>query len=289
MSISIKTIRFLLVLTLPVFISTCSECSPSGVVGAVLISDKDEAELGAEFHFQLKNDADKKLEYPILNPGTNIQKQNLKAYLDSVFQSVMNSIPSKDMPDYEFTFTIIDKDVANAFAVPGGYVYIYTGIVKEMLSESELAGVIGHEIAHVTLHHYRRTATKQAMVGTILNAIAGKEAGALTELVLGSFGFLAAQYVSRDFEYEADARGTDYLFLSGRHPRGIADFFSRMDENFGYLEPVVEATSTHPLSSERVSAVDEIIKKAEDYNYSSQEQDALKYVTRFTDAKALVP
>jgi predicted Zn-dependent protease len=133
--------------------------------------------------------------------------------------------------------------------VPGGYVYIYTGIIKTMKDESELVGVLGHEISHVVWHHYRDALAKTAGMGLLLDALLGDDAGKLAQLVAGSFFQLAALKVSRSNEAEADHYGTIYTGKAGRNPLGIAKYFSRAQS----FTPAW--ISSHPDPGDRVEEV----------------------------------
>src|SRR5690606_4855623 len=96
--------------------------------GRMLVSDSDEAKLGAEFHKTLTTNDTARQEFPLFVPKTQAQVE-LQNYIIGLAQEVVAAVPAKEKPDFSFTFTLIDKDVENAFAVPGGYVYIYTGIL----------------------------------------------------------------------------------------------------------------------------------------------------------------
>jgi len=222
----------------------------------LLIKDTDEWELGEEFHSQL---LDSNHIYKVFQHNDDPDKKNLVTYINSVFQTVLNAVPMEERPDYfdNFTLTIIDDDVINAFAVPGGKIYLYTGIIKALENESELAGILGHEISHVTLHHYRKQAVEQAMVSIVINAVAGKENGALTEFIANSFLSLAAAKVSRKDELEADQYGTKYLYNSKRDPYGISSFFEREKDAPGVLVWL----SSHPNPSERVDEIKKYVSE----------------------------
>src|SRR4051812_20529326 len=94
--------------------------------GKMLVSDSDEAKLGAEFNKALTTNDTAKREMPIFVPK-NAAQADLQNYIIGLAQEIVASLPASEKPSYNFTYTLIDKDVENAFAVPGGYVYIYTG------------------------------------------------------------------------------------------------------------------------------------------------------------------
>ncbi|HKP95970.1 MAG TPA: M48 family metalloprotease [Fibrobacteria bacterium] len=232
-----------------VLLTRCS-CDFFGTTGALLISEEDEKQLGLEFDTQLR---DSTAAYPVYNPGTDPDKLLFKQYVTDLAQEILAKIPASGKPGYKFTFTIIDKDVENAFAVPGGYVYIYTGIIKKMKNEAELAGVLGHEIAHVTRHHYRDAMAKQTGLSLLLQALLGDNSSQIAQLVAGSFSTLAGLQVSQGNESEADFYGTKYIAAVNRNPLGIATFFSRFKNEGSALTWF----STHPASSTRVEDVTE--------------------------------
>jgi beta-barrel assembly-enhancing protease len=235
------------VLAAAVLLTRCS-CDLFGVAGSLFISEQDEVQLGTEFNSQLRSDPAAQKEYPIFVPKTH-DDTVLVNYVQSLAAEVYAAVPEDQKPGYPFTFTLINADVENAFAVPGGYIYIYTGIIKKMEDESELAGVIGHEIAHVTQHHYRDALAKQAGLSLLVQALVNDDAGQITQLVAGSLFNLAAMGVSRGNETEADEYGTHFLANTQRNPLGIAKFFAR----FG--DTGADWFSTHPAPDNRVETV----------------------------------
>lgn len=244
--------RLLPVLAASVLLTRCS-CDLFGAAGALFISEQDERQLGTEFNLQLRTSDSAKVEYPIFTPVTAADS-DLVSYVQELATEVYAAVPKDQKPSYPFTFTLINADVENAFAVPGGFVYIYTGIIKKMENESELAGVIGHEIAHVTQHHYRDAMAKQAGLSLLVQALVNDNSGQITQLVAGSLFGLASLGVSRSNESEADHYGTLYLGNTGRNPLGIATFFARMEGSS------LDWFSTHPAPTSRVQDVKNEVK-----------------------------
>jgi len=261
-------------------------CSTNTALDVFVLSQKEEQKLGAEFNRQLRENT---AEYPVYQTGTDPKKIAFKAYIDSVWETIIDAAkiytPNGEQIDYlnknDFTFTIIDKDIKNAFAVPGGYVYIYTGIIRDMQDESELAGVLGHELAHVQRRHYAKSQVKGAIAGNIIKAVGGEDAGALAKAVQAGFSLLAGGYISRDHERDSDEYGTNYLGTSKRNPRGIATFFARMEGGLS-----IPWLSSHPESSERVSNVN---KQVDGSTYLRPlDAEELKYKTRFEANVAVI-
>ena len=139
-----------------------------------------------------------------------------------------------ELPKEEFTFTVLDSDVINAFALPGGYVYITRGLLALADDEAELAGVMAHEIGHVTARHsaqrYSRGVLAQGgvAIGTILAGVLGGGAGA--QLAQQAGGASAQAYLagySRDQEFQADDLGVRYLARAGYDPTAMSGFLDQ--------------------------------------------------------------
>lgn len=272
MNLSIRTPWVLLPLL--VVSMSLQQCSCSEMMGALLVSEDDEQKLGAEFHRQLMAKSDS---FPVFKAGSNASRTALESYLNSSFAKAHAAIPAEDRTGYhdQFRFTIIDQDVANAFAVPGGYIYLYTGILKDVRSESELLGILGHELAHVTRHHYRDAVAQQVGVASLAEILGGSSSQ-ITQFVSGIFQSLMAMQLSQDNEFEADRYGTRYLAGTGRNPLGIADFFARMQDR----STMLQWFSTHPPSPERVQKVREQVDG--DGTLKAQATEANKYASDYT-------
>jgi predicted Zn-dependent protease len=158
-------------------------------------------------------------------------------------------------PNLEWQFTVVDSPVVNAFAIPGGYVYITRGILAYLGNEAELAGVMGHEVGHVTARHSVRQITREELaqfgygVGTVLSPALG-ELGNAAQSGLG----LVFLRFSRDDEREADRLGVEYAARAAYDPRQISNFFDVL----GRLSSAKDSEttpgflSTHPNPPERV-------------------------------------
>lgn len=274
-----KLLRFALVPAFSVILF--AQCAFFGFAGPLLVSESDEARLGAEFDAQLRTDPEARKEYPVFVANT-AARQAFQNYILNLAAEVYAKVPAKERPGYAFKFTLIDADVNNAFAVPGGYVYIYTGIVKSMKDESELAGVIGHEIAHVTRHHYRDALAKQTGMSILFQALLGNDAGQLTQVVAQTFGTLASLSVSRDNETDADGAGTRYLAATGRNPLGIAKYFERVKN------PGPQWLSTHPAPANRVETIKAQVRTNATYSALAANSAVTDYKSRFDQMTAVI-
>lgn len=168
--------------------------------------------------------------------------------------------------DLHFTFFVVRDNTINAFAAPGGYIGVNTGLITATRNESELAGVLAHEIAHVTQQHIQRAvedARKMAplaglaMIGAIL-ASQGSSGDAAPAILAGGMGAIAQRQINftRKDEAEADRIGIETLARAGFDVNGMAGFFSRMEQllrpGSGGVEPP-ELLLTHPVTSRRIS------------------------------------
>ncbi len=164
-----------------------------------------------------------------------------------------------DIPDgINFTFKVVeDDDTINAFALPGGYIYMYTGLLKAASNEAEIVGVLGHEVAHVTKRHIAKRLVAAYGASAIASIALGKNPGLLGELVAGVLanGYLLKH--SRDAERESDAVGIWYTVDAGYTPIGYVSFFTKLAES-----PSPPALiSSHPNPAERVANARKAIAK----------------------------
>lgn len=167
-----------------------------------------------------------------------------------------------DTGEQSLTFFVVDSPQINAFAMPGGYIGVNSGLIAAARSESELAGVIAHEIAHVTQRHIARRMLESEGLGMrtaamvlagILLGMQNPEAGAAATIG-GIAGSVESQLAfSRDFEREADRVGIRILAEAGFDPQGMPRFFGRLLEETRYRREPPPYLSTHPLTAERIA------------------------------------
>ena len=167
--------------------------------------------------------------------------------------------------NHEFSFFVVDNPVINAFALPGGFVGVHTGLLEATRNEDELAGVLAHEVAHVTQRHIARRIhanqrqsilTTAIMLGAILAGAAGAGGDAMQGAIAVAQGTAAQQQINftRANEYEADRVGISALAAAGFDPQGMGSFFeviSRGTQPHEYRVP--EFLRTHPVSSARIA------------------------------------
>jgi len=168
--------------------------------------------------------------------------------------------------DHEFTFFVVDNPVINAFALPGGFIGVHTGLLEATRNEDELAGVLSHEIAHVTQRHIARSIhanqrqsilSTAIMLGAVLAGVAGGASGdAMQGAIAVAQGSAAQSQINftRQNEYEADRVGISALAAAGFDPQGMGSFFEVLSRGMTPHEyRVPEFLQTHPVSSARIA------------------------------------
>ncbi len=229
--------RLLLSLILLSFISSCT--SKDGDLN--FFSTSEDVGLGSRYHAEMMNQP---TEFPLLD-----EEQYAGVY-KQVRGIVTNILASKEIlhrEEFVWEVRILDNDtILNAFCTPGGYIYVYTGLIKFLESEDQLAGVLGHEIAHADLRHSTEQMTRNYGLRLALQFLLGDGSllGAIAE-------GLAGLTFSRDDETESDLQSVRYLYDTEYDPRGVARFFEKMEAKGESLGALV-FLSTHPNPENRV-------------------------------------
>jgi len=202
-------------------------------------------------------------------------------YVNRVGQNLVRNSDAK----VPFTIKVIDSDEINAFALPGGFFYVNSGLILHADEEAELAGVMSHEIAHVAARHGTRNATKGeiAQFASIPLILLGPGGWAGYGLYQGlnlaiPIGFLK---FSRDNEREADFLGLQYMYKAGYDPNAFVSFFEKIEaEERRHPGSIPKVFSTHPPTPERVQKAQEeittILPTRDEYIVSTSEFDIVK-------------
>ncbi|MDH7604134.1 MAG: M48 family metalloprotease [Melioribacter sp.] len=232
-----------------IFISACS-------TGINIFTDNDEVNLGKQFDSEIRKNTK---EYPIYD------NQEVKEYIDkNIFREILKSPEIKKRDVYNYQIEIIKNDsILNAFALPGGYIYLYTGLLKYLDSEAALAGVIGHEIAHVERRHATQRITASYGISIILSIALGENPSQLAELAANLFSGLALLANSRANEDESDEYSIKYLSSTRFYPGAVKFFFEKLRDD-GLVSQssskIATFLSTHPDPLDRINTTENRLK-----------------------------
>lgn len=250
-----KALLFAGILGSSVLAASCGKNS----TGFNIFTIDDDKQLGLQAKQQIEADPS---QYPILDPSTH---QAAYTYINALRDDILNSGMVTHKDDFLWEVKIIaNDDIQNAFCTPGGYIYVYTGLIKYLDRKSALAGVMGHEMAHADRRHSTNQMTKQYGVQTLLDVVLGKNQNMITEIAQG----LVNLRFSRADESEADHYSVIYLCPTRYHSDGAAYFFQKII-NSGASNPP-EFLSTHPNPDNRVAQIEQY---AADGKCVSQIQD----------------
>ena len=225
---------------------------------------KDDVKLGREAAAEVEQ------QMPLL------RDDNVTSYVSDIGHRLAGAIPAElQHPEFNYTFKVVNVKEINAFALPGGPMYVNRGMIEAAKNEGEVAGVIAHELSHVALRHGTAQATKATpyevgtIAGAILGAIVGGNAGTLiaqgTQFGLGTT-FLR---YSREYEKQADLEGSQIMARAGYDPRDMANMFKTIEQQGGSGGP--QWLSDHPNPGNR-------------YAYITKEAESLRVVNARRDS-----
>ncbi len=240
-----KSLLFLLVITsLGIGMVACDKND-----NIVLFSINNDIDLGAQVSQEIENDS---MTFNLMNRS---EYPEAYQYLDAMVNEILNSGEVTYRDEFVWQVTLIDNDsTLNAFATPGGYIYVYTGLIKYLDNADDLAGVLGHEIAHADLRHTSRNLQKQYGVQILLSIVLGQDASQLEQIAGQIAGTVAGLSFSREFEEEADAESVVYLAQTQYACNGAASFFEKLEAS-GQGSGTPEFLSTHPSPANRVEDI----------------------------------
>jgi predicted Zn-dependent protease len=215
-----------------------------------ILSKSDEAQIGRAIMASIRASG-QLVEDPLINEYVNEIGHRLAAYAND--------------GEHKFTFFVVNDSSINAFALPGGFIGVHTGLLEATRSEDELAGVLAHEIAHVTQRHIARAVhanQRQSLLSTaiMLGAIVAGAAGAGGDVMQGAIAVAQGSQAqaqinfTRSNENEADRIGISALADAGFDPQGMASFFEVISRTYGSGEyKIPEFLQTHPVTSDRIA------------------------------------
>lgn len=232
--------------------------------------------------------------------GGKVPSEPCQRYVSEIGMAMKNHIDRKDYLDLPWEFTLLDSSVVNAFALPGGKIFFTRGLASQLTNEAQMAGVMGHEIGHVTAEHadQRISQASGATIGLNVIAVLAGAAGdggaaqyakaslpALkmgTQLVLLKYG--------RDEEIEADGLGMRYMVRAGYSPRGQREVMELLGKLSAGSSPP-EILSSHPPSEKRIQKIDEALNSefAHTLNNPAFKTNVERYKKEFLDPLSKLP
>lgn len=253
--IRLSFIKALLIVPFALFLNSCGD---SGGGGLNIYSAADDVKLGKQIDDQFKLDANK-AKYPMYpNPAATL-------YLQNIVDELAKSKSLNYANVFKYTIQIVnDPKTVNAFATAGGYVYVYTGLLRYCENKAELASVISHEMAHNDRRHSTQRMTKEYGIGVLASVILGDNPEQWKAMLANITKNLGILKNSRDDEFEADKYAYLYLKDTKYYPAGMQFFFDRIlaSEKSGNRPSELEMLfATHPYSQDRI---DRVIKYAND-------------------------
>ena len=225
-----------------------------------------ETELGREMAAEVEAGA-KLVRDPVVTEYVNRVGQNLVRNSDAI-------VP--------FTIKVLDNDEVNAFALPGGFFYVNSGLILAADNEAELAGVMAHEIAHVAARHATKNATKSQIFNLVSIPLifVGGPAGYAARQVLGLALPMSMLKFSRDAEREADMLGLEYQYASGYDPQEFVRFFEKLKLDKKKTNVFAKAFATHPMTQDRIKRAQKEIT-----DYLPAREDYIVDTSEFQDVK----
>lgn len=236
------TFTHLKVILLTTIIVAFGACGVEGT--SLLISDSQEAEIGAEVHQQVL------AEYPLMNDTT---AQNWVNDLGSRLETA--SLSERDGVNYQFF--VLDTEIVNAFAAPGGYVYLTRGLINMADNEAQMAGVLAHEIGHIAHRHSVAQIERAFAIGLLGDLVFGDGSIASDVVDYASAFVLGTQY-SQAQETDADTMGVQFTIGANISPFGLSEFFETLAELSGD-SMLPDWLSSHPQPLDRAAAVEALI------------------------------
>ena len=262
-----------LIVVLSFVVAGCAVNPVTGQRKLSLIGESQEIQMGAEAAGEFEQQF-----------GGQVANEQLQQYVAELGMKLANI---SDRPKLPWSFAVLNSDIPNAFALPGGKVFVTAGLMNCMTNERQLASVLGHEIGHVCAKHNVDGMQRQMGVEAfkvLVQQMSGNESYGTAAQVAGTMAVLK---YGRDDEFEADKLGIKYMAKAGYNPWGMVELLQFLVSLSGEEASRLEAFfQTHPPSTDRVKAAQDIVTKS----YATQAADTPDPNTaRFLQMRALCP
>jgi predicted Zn-dependent protease len=201
--------------------------------------------------------------------GPVVSNERVDEALDAMIGRLQ---PHAALPEAEFQVEVVRSDIVNAYALPGGYLVVFTGLLEKAERPEEVAGVLAHEMAHVTLRHGLQRVVQSAGVVLVVTALFGDATGVVA-LAVELFTWQSINSYSRGSEEEADAEGVRMLHEAGIDPAGLMEFFGRLSEEAEDTPDVLSWVGSHPSHQSRMESIRSRLRELEDKDYEPVDID----------------
>jgi predicted Zn-dependent protease len=230
----------------------CTHAQRSGAETAVaktLISDEQENQIG----LQVKQELEQKEHVKY------VEDPEVVAFVKGITDRVL-PLAEKDRPGVKWEVKVIDEaGTVNAFATPGGHLYVYSGLLMAADNPSEVAGVLSHECGHVVARHSARQMVNAYGLQAVAALALGKNPGLASQVAAGVTGKGLMLANSRGDETEADEYGARYASAAGYDPRGLITFFQKLQKQEGKSPQIMKFLSDHPATPDRIAYLEKYI------------------------------
>lgn len=243
---------------------SCATTGPGGKRSLILIPTSTEIEIGREVSSEVEST--EKLH----------ENQRVQNFVNNVGQKIAEVCDRKDI---KYTFEVIDSEQVNAFACPGGFIYIYSGLIKIMDNEAQLAVVLAHEVGHVVARHSVKRLQTVYGYSILMDVLLGDKMSEVALQMINAATFLILQGYGRDNEFEADNYGILYAYKASYNPKAMIQIFNKLKEVEGNPPSVFEQLlASHPPTQDRIDKTNKQIEKigGENLPYYTEEFVVIK-------------
>jgi len=239
-------IRKTLLISLLFVVCLISGCFTNPITGRdelMFLSEQQDFEIGRRYAPEIETQM-----------GGRVPSPALQNYVDSVGQKVAGI---SHRPDYDYHFIALDDESMNAFALPGGYIFITRGMLEKLESEAQLAAVLAHETAHIVARDTAAAMSRDIGISLVLSAVTSEETSGTVLTVADVTNQILGLSYSREDEKTADLAGLDYMVAAGYNPNAMVETMKMLNDENDFRP--IEFFSTHPNPENRIAYLEEKI------------------------------
>lgn len=240
----VKKLSWLILLLPFSFWSGCAQNPITGQQELMLVPEQQDVEMGRKYAPQVEREM-----------GGRIPDPRIQNYIDSVGQRIVRVSHTRN---FDYHFVALNHDSVNALALPGGYVYVTRGMLKELKTEAQLAAILSHEVVHIVARDVSAAISREIGIEIALSAATSKKASRGVLMATDITHQIVGLKFSRRDEKDADLGGLDYMVQAGYNPNGMAEVMQMLQEQQS-VRPI-EFFSTHPNPENRVGYITDRIQ-----------------------------